>query len=530
VAADLDGDERLELVLGGWDGRVYAWRADGSLQPGWPVETENPDKTVPPGFVYARDFKVATTPTLVDVDGDGLDDVVVALQDTSFPAASSAGPVTGYLTAFSGLGNAREGGATLTGYPMRIPALVQGYGTAQDFVTEGVQTPAAFETPTGPQLVANAGLAQANVVDLRRAQVRPLAPAIVPADGPLQPATPMVHFTTSASLGRLLPGSPTPQAAQGGTATSDVALAVAATPGLGVKVRHGLTAYDPVAGAPLPGFATARRLGAWPVFAAPAIADVSGDGRPDLVINTDSASVEAFDGLTGAPVPGWPKWSGGWALWTPAVGDLDGDGTVEVVVTTREGYVHAWRTPGLAQANTEAWHYHQDDRNTGRYGRDTRPPGGVPDLQVRTEGADDVLTFTAPGDDWSVGTATSYELFRSATPLTQDRLAGAEQVPVQTQAVPAGERVELRVPRVAGRSSYAVRGGGRRRQPGAGAPGGRRPGRARRRRTRRCRTWQPVAAPRPAAGRLAATGAEAVPALAGALLLLVVAGARRRRA
>jgi hypothetical protein len=422
VLVDLDGDGKLEVVLGGWDAKVYAWRPDGSLLPGWPADTENPDKTVPPGFVYARDHKVATTPTVADVDGDGHPDVIVALQDTSFPTANSSGPVTGYVTAFTSKGR------LIPGYPTRIPAAVQGYGTAQDFITEGVQTPAVFDGPAGPELVVNAGLAPSMLLDLRTRAVKPLAPPTFPADPPLQSAGPMVHFTTSPALGRLLPGSPVPQAVQAGSAATDVATAVVATPGLGIRVRAGLAAYDPSLGVPLPAFTTPRPLQGLPFLNAPAIADVSGDGVPDVISGGDSGAVEAYDGTTGAVVPGFPKWSGGWTLWAPSVGDLDGDGKVELVASTREGYLHVWRTPGLATANGESWHYHQDERNTGHYGTDTRPPAGVRGLRA-TGGR---LTWLPTGDDWSAGKATAYQVLASAVPITQATLGRARVVATVT--------------------------------------------------------------------------------------------------
>jgi hypothetical protein len=506
VLGDLDGDERLEVVLGGWDGRVYAWRPDGSLLPGWPAETQ-PDTTVPPGFVYARDFKVATTPALADVDGDGRDDVLVALQDTSFPTESNEGPVTGYLTGFSSTGE------LLDGYPVRVPGIVQGYGTAQDFITEGVQTPAVLHGPAGPQMVLNMGLAQANLLDLRTRVLTPLVqPAFAP-EGRFQAATPLVHFTTSASIGRLLPGTPLPQAVQAGTAATDVALAVVATPGLGTKVRSGLTAYDLTTRAPLPTFAVPKSLQGLPFLSAPAIADVSGDGQPDVVVATDSVSLHAFDGRTGAVVPGFPKHTGGWSLYTPAVADLDGDGTVEVLAATREGYLHAWRTEGLAEGNTEAWHYHQDDRNTGHHGTDTRPPAGIADLSVTRDGDTDVLAFTSTGDDWQVGTPAGYQVFRDDAPLTQDGLAGAERVEVDAAPVAAGGRVELRVP-AGTASSYAVRA-----VDDAGNLGPVR--------LRAAAATGPVTAPSP--GRLPATGAEALLPLA-ALALLAAAAVSRRAA
>ena len=42
MLVDLDGDNRNELVVGGSDGFVHAYRPDGSELPGWPVRGDTP--------------------------------------------------------------------------------------------------------------------------------------------------------------------------------------------------------------------------------------------------------------------------------------------------------------------------------------------------------------------------------------------------------------------------------------------------------------------------------------------------------
>jgi hypothetical protein len=223
-------------------------------------------------------------------------------------------------------------------------------------------------------------------------------------------------------------------------------------------VRHALTAWDPETGRsrgdlvqPIQGLAA---------IIAPAIADVSGDGKPDTVLGTDSAALHAFDGVTGKPVPGWPKWTGGWTLFTPAVGDLDGDGRVEVAIGLREGLLRVWRTPGRATANDQAWHWHQNDRNTGLHGEDTRPPAAVRDLRVERTAGRSVVTFRASGDDWLTGKAERFVLYRSRRPIEGD-LRGAERV-ATVEAAPSGTRQRIVVPRprtrVVRRYFFAIRG------------------------------------------------------------------------
>ena len=90
-----------------------------------------------------------------------------------------------------------------------------------------------------------------------------------------------------------------------------------------------------------------------------------------MILATDSAALHAWDGRTGQPVAGFPKWTGGFSLFTPAVADLDCDGRLDVALMTREGYLHVFRTRGLASAVRQAWHWHQDNRNSGHWGPDS---------------------------------------------------------------------------------------------------------------------------------------------------------------
>jgi hypothetical protein len=76
---------------------------------------------------------------------------------------------------------------------------------------------------------------------------------------------------------------------------------------------------------------------------------------------------------------------------------------------------------------------------------------------VSNSGTNDVLTFTAPGDDWNSGTAAKYEVRRSSRPITQDNFAAAASVNPGQQPKAAGSHETLTIPHLAGMDFYALR-------------------------------------------------------------------------
>jgi FG-GAP-like repeat len=66
AVADLDGDGRLEIAVGSWDGRMYVWDDTGRPLLGWPVSVED---------------QIISSAALVDLNGDNRLDIVVGSKD-----------------------------------------------------------------------------------------------------------------------------------------------------------------------------------------------------------------------------------------------------------------------------------------------------------------------------------------------------------------------------------------------------------------------------------------------------------------
>ncbi len=83
--ADLNGDNREELIVPTEDGTIHAYRADGSELPGWPVHTRNEIAAAghgaAPGFhaleaAGAPPREPPRGPVVADLDGDGVPEIV----------------------------------------------------------------------------------------------------------------------------------------------------------------------------------------------------------------------------------------------------------------------------------------------------------------------------------------------------------------------------------------------------------------------------------------------------------------------
>ena len=346
VLAELDGDRKLDVVVAGADQRVYAVKGTtGRLLPGWPV--------------LARDggdaAKILSSPAVGDLDGDGSPEVVVGTGEVY----GSAPATTGRVYAFSSRGR------PVPGWPVRPAGLA---ADAIPLVGEGV--------PVSPSL--------ADVDGDRRDEVAVAAftgePELYRGDGRrLERAGGRAHFQTegrggsspasspsalalgaNAAFGRTAPGGPL--RLFGGAVDSRLA-AAQSSPSVAIEFQHLLGGWDARSGDWLAAFP--RVMEGWQLPASPAVADVDGDGRAEVVAGSSGNVLHAFR-EDGSEPAGWPKDAAGWLLASPAVGDVDGDRRLEVVAVTRDGWLWVWDTPS-ATRHTEWGAFRHDERNTGRY-------------------------------------------------------------------------------------------------------------------------------------------------------------------
>jgi FG-GAP-like repeat len=139
---DFDGDGQLEVAtattnLGDSSGSVYVWHTDGSLKPGWPREVPL--------------FSFNASPILVDVDGDGVADVVAGGATASF---ASRGRIYAW----------RGNGTPIEGFPIILPnaqTIFSSVITAADLDQDGT-----LDLLVGSNLGFNPGPGQVHAFDL----------------------------------------------------------------------------------------------------------------------------------------------------------------------------------------------------------------------------------------------------------------------------------------------------------------------------------------------------------------------------
>ena len=344
---DLDGDGDWELIAPAMDGWIYVWHHDGALLEGWPV----PIVSLGPGNDPLN--RVVSSPASGDVDGDGQLDVVVGSNE----ALSSQYAL---LFAIHGDGLAHDGPAYLEGFPVAVFA---GYTEVLPVVGEGMPTSPSLADVNGDGLLEIGANAIADPGVIWGSDGQPFTNLKATREhfggGHNSREDALLQMMNNGAWGDL-DGDGVPEFVNGATGIGFASGFL--DDGNRNEFDHLVAAWDAVSGEFMWGFPQVTED--LQFFMNPAIADISGDDRPEVITGSGGYLIHAWD-VTGAEAPGYPKSTGGWIAASPAVGDLDHDGFLDLVVATRDGYVFAWRTRGLAWGNIQWATFHHDNRSTG---------------------------------------------------------------------------------------------------------------------------------------------------------------------
>ena len=364
---ELDGDPGLEIVGAAWGDvgevdplyEIWAWNAeDGTVVNSggraWPLTT--------PRFCWA-------TPALVDLNHDGLDDIVVVCADGWIYAWYASGaPVVEADGRFAYLGAAWSYGSPLAvdldqsgdveilapgrdgylycfnpdataqpGWPVSLGSLAVSSPCAGDVDNDGDIEVVATDNSTNRVFVIDAG-----------GEVLPNWPKTVVQDGDFPPSPTLADLDGNGDLEIIQPGS------------------------------NGLMHVFTWQGDYLSGWP--RSMGD-DCRSSAAVADVGGTSGLEIIVGCDNGKVYAYD-IAGELVAGWPIQLDDAVISTPTIGDLDLDGDNEVVVSGLDGTVYVWDCTGeFAGGDGVEWGtFRHDYHRTGYYGYD--PDTGLTDDEL----------------------------------------------------------------------------------------------------------------------------------------------------
>jgi hypothetical protein len=334
---DLTGDGQLEIVATGFDKRIYVWRHDGSLLPGFPIDSYHLQRF--PGWANLQGRLADTiwsSPALADMTGDGYLDIVFGTDEGNFddrwggnsggwscPYATPPGWAEGYcggaIYAIDRMGN------ILPGFPIYKLQIFQSTPVLYDATQNGrpeifIGTGTFYNTDAGHRFYA------------------------LDADGNDLPG-----WAGGKAVGGNVPGSP---AIGDITGDGQPEIVVAA-------MDRKLYAWR-LDGSTVPGFPMTPRDQTGNgythnVGSAPILADYTGDGKMEIFLTT-GWSITVVNGqgqqlTTTSNPPNAPFYfAEGLLQNTPVVADLNNNGRLELI--TFNSHLYVWElSPASSQAD-----------------------------------------------------------------------------------------------------------------------------------------------------------------------------------
>ena len=491
VLARLDGGPQLDIVAAGDDRHVYAWRPDGKPVAGFPVLLVDPDKVASvdpttnhvtfnshasanPG-IDEDQGKIIDTPAVADIDGSGHQAIIVGSNEeyatgTGDEGGINAGGVStatlGVIgqTGVLGFANGRvyaikhDGNASgkpfLAGWPKKVGIIDRGLlpdvgeGVNGSPVVAPLSCPSggggmkvAVTPDAGPGYVFNSngsscygqtnGADNALETDFSAGAGQYDHPAFAsvgyPAFGTLDGQTTDLFSPATGIIRALDVVAPEYQGGQ-----------------------DFIGGWNTATGQFRPGFPSP--VNDLQFLTGPVVGNILGGSGQQVVGGTASLDLAAI-GASGTPASNdWPKLTGDWTVATPALGsfgtlDTSASAHKQVVSITRLGTVSVYTTPASACSPSSWPRFHHDLANSGDYTRDAVPPG----VPMNATVAGRTLSFKAPGGDLLCGSAKSYQVVTSNSPITPQNFA---------KATPLGG---ARAPAAAGTAQAVALGSGARR-------------------------------------------------------------------
>ena len=470
--ANLDGtDDDLEILAGAGDRHIYAFNVDGSKVPGWPVFLRDPAKFdagdgVAPftrrvfdndGPDRENSGQVIVSPAVGDIDGNGTLDVLATVNEQYVEPPNTDDnllqitgevltPGNNRLYAIFSDGSLHDAGpgSPANGHP-NVNAYMPGWPAR--IATAAIDLlPVVGEGPDGSPIIGNVN--GGNTLEIGIFGVAGPAYILNSAGdsiyGQDNQGRDRTLLMSSVGAGSNSADSPSIPAVGGAIFTNlgtGLSLAVPAV-GLGKLVDLALPDDQLMSDnhlsvwelggsrAQLPAFP--REVNDLHFLSTPASADIDGDGFEEVLDGTAYSDFHAFSaagtepGLNTLSADGWPKFTGGWSVGAPSVGDFNGDGMRDISFSTREGNLFAWNGNGANNCRPATWpEFGHDGWMTNNVGTDAVRPRKISNLSFSVASATVTMSWAAPGDDGMCGTAQSYDIRYSTSPITPANFASA---------------------------------------------------------------------------------------------------------